>query len=210
MFKMTFWITILLNYGIINYSVFVGTRFNNISFFFQEREVVTFFSALQLALTSCLAIYIYTIGKALYKKNATHLKEIKVWLVSAAVFAFCAIDEYFMIHEGIDGGIATIFLGKTDNPHLDGLTLAVYLVVALFVFLKFRKEILKHRRAFGLFSMGGFFFLLSIILDIRSISDFRIILEESAKLMAVAFLFLGHISVLRDYMEMLEKRLSRK
>ena len=210
MFNIIFLIIILFNYSVINFSVFIGTRFEYVSFFFQEREVVTFVSAVQLALTSCLAICVYAIGKVLYKKNASHLKEMKVWLVSALVFGFCALDEYFMMHEGIDGGIATIFLGKTDNPHLDGLTLAVYLVIALFVFLKFRKEILKHKRAFGLFCMGGFLFLLSIILDIKSINSFRIILEESAKLMAVAFFFLGHISVLSDYLEMLEKRLKKK
>ena len=205
MFTGIFWLVIAVNYLFINYCVFVSRGLDDVSFYFQERQAITFLSAVQLALTSLLAIVIYTIGKVVYKKDTASLKQLGVWAVSAFVFLLCTFDEYFMLHEGIDGDIATIFFGTTANPHMDGLTLGLYLVAAIFVFLKFKDEVLRHKNAFILFCAGAFFFLVSISLDVKASSNFRIVLEESAKLTAVAFLFLGHVSVFMDYKDKLDE-----
>lgn len=209
MFKKIFWIVILLNYFAINYCIFSGFGFEDVSFLFQEHQPITFISALQLALTSFVALFIYILGRMIYKKDAGHLKLIRIWAISAAVFAFAVIDEYFMLHEGIDGNIATAFFGITKNPHLDGLTLSLYGVVALFLFFRFKEEVLKYKEALLLFVIGGFFFLASITLDIKSTEQFRIILEESAKIIAVGFLFLGHVSILIEHLRKVDQGLSR-
>ncbi|UCD55125.1 MAG: hypothetical protein JSV93_06355 [Candidatus Omnitrophota bacterium] len=200
---------ILLNCLAIVGSIFMGLNLGDVSFFFQERQSATFVSALQLALTSFMALFIYILGRMIYKKEPENLKLIRIWIISAAIFSFAVIDEYFMLHEGIDGDIATAFFGITENPHLDGLTLSLYGVVAIFLFFRFKEELLKHRPALSLFAIGGLFFLASITLDIKSTEQFRIVLEESAKLIAVAFIFLGHASVLIENLRKVGQGLSR-
>jgi len=209
MFKIIFWLVILLNCLAIVGSIFMGLDEGDISFFFQERQTATFLSALQLALISFMALLIYVLGRIIYKKEPGNLKLIRIWIISAAVFTFAVIDEYFMLHEGIDGNIATAFFGITENPHLDGLTLSLYGIVAIFLFFRFKEEILKYRQALLLFVIGGFFFLASITLDIKSTEKLRIVLEESAKLIAVAFLLLGHVSVLIENLRKVDQGFSR-
>ena len=209
MFKIIFWLVILLNCLAIVGSIFMGLDEGDISFFFQERQTATFLSALQLALISFMALLIYVLGRIIYKKEPGNLKLIRIWIISAAVFTFAVIDEYFMLHEGIDGNIATAFFGITENPHLDGLTLSLYGIVAIFLFFRFKEEILKYRQALLLFVIGGFFFLASITLDIKSTEKLRIVLEESAKLIAVGFLLLGHVSVLIEHLRKVDQGLSR-
>lgn len=208
MFKRIFWIVILLNYAAINYCVFSGPGFAEVSFLFQERQAITFISALELALTAFVALFIYILGRMVYAKNRKRLKLTRIWAISAAVFAFAVIDEYFMLHEGIDGDIATAFFGITENPHLDGVILGLYAVAALFLLFRFKGEVLRYKDAFLLFLIGGFFFLVSIALDIKSTEQFRIILEESAKLIAIGFLFLGHVLILIETLGKVEESLS--
>jgi len=209
MFKKIFWIVILVNYFAINYCVFSGLAFEDVSFLFQEQQAITFLSALQLALTAFVALFIFILGRMIYKKDLGRLKLIRIWAISAAVFTFAIIDEYFMLHEGIDGDIATFFFGITENPHLDGIVLGLYGVAAVFLFFRFKEEILRYKDALSLFLAGGFFFLVSIAFDIKSTEQFRIILEESAKLIAIGFLFLGHVSILIEHLRKVDQGLSR-
>ena len=208
MFRIIFWLVLLSNYFAINYCVFIGMQFEDVSFLFQENQAITFLSALQLAITSLLALLIYVLGKIIYKKNIERLKTIRVWILSSVIFAFSVLDEYFMIHEGVDGSIATLFFGIKENPHLDGLTLSLYGIVALIIFFRFRQEILRYKKAFRLFCVGAFFFLLTIALDIKSVDSFRVVLEESSKLIAVSFLLLGHIRVFMENLKSLDRQIN--
>ena len=142
---------ILVNLISIIACIPLGISAGNISLFFQERQSITFLSALQLALISALSIFVYIIKQLLNKNNIRNLKMSKIWLISSFVFAFATADEYFMIHEGVDGGIFTFFFGITENPNLDGIVLGLYGVVALFIFFRFKEEILKYKHAIFLF-----------------------------------------------------------
>ena len=201
---------LLVNYGAVYYCVFAGPGFGDVSFLFQERQAITFLSSLQLALISFVSMMTFIIGRIIYRDNKRPLKDINVWFASSIVFGFCVIDEYFMVHEGIDGGLATIFFGITKNLHLDGITLFIYLIGALIIFLKFKDEILRDKRAFLLFCVGAGLFLLSILLDIKSTDAFQIILEETAKLFAVTFMLLAHVSVFIGYVDKLDKIVNRR
>jgi hypothetical protein len=208
MFKRIFWIVVIVNYFAINYCVSSGAGLGDVSLLFQEHQPITFVSAFQLGLTALIALFIFILGRMLYKKEPGRLRLIKIWAISAAVFTFAVIDEYFMVHEGIDGGIATLFFGITENPHLDGVVLGLYGVGALFLFFSFREEIFRYKGALLLFLVGGVFFLVSIMLDIGSTEEFRIVMEESAKLIAVAFFLLGHVSILIEHLRKVDARLS--
>ena len=203
-------VVILLNYMAINACVYMGQSFRDVSFLFQEREAITFLSALQLGFISIFSLFLYILKRILYKGNKANLKKCRIWLVSFIIFAFATADEYFMLHEGIDGDIATYLFGIKDNPHLDGFTLALYGVAALLLFLKFKDEILKYKGALVFFGIGGAFFLLSLLLDIGSIDQFQIILEESAKLLAVGFLFSGYITIFSDAVREIELRINKR
>jgi hypothetical protein len=198
---------ILLNYVAVNAGVRLGLSFEDVSLLFQERQAMTFVSALQLGIISVLSVCIYAIKRLLYKGDARRLRLGKVWIISFFLFAFAAMDEFFMIHEGIDGDIATFFWGIKENPHLDGLTLALYGAVALALFFKFKSEILRHRAALPLFITGGFFFILSIGLDLKTVEQFKLILEESSKLFAVGFLLSGYVVVFHNAIKELESKL---
>lgn len=195
---------LFLNLVAIIACVKMGLSFEDVSFLFQEREAITFLSALQLGFMSVLSVCIYAVKRSLHKENKNYLKLLKVWLISFILFAFATADEFFMIHEGIDGDIATFFFGMRENLHLDGITLALYGFVALFLFFKFKTEILKYKDAVKLFVIGGFFYLLSMALDLGSIDQFQIILEESSKLISIGFLFSGFVAIFSSVIKELD------
>lgn len=194
-FALIFWIVILINYTAINIALYLGVKAGNVALLFEECQPITFLSSLQLISISYLALFTYIIGRVLHSQDAYKTKQIKIWLFSAILFAFCTIDEYFMLHEGIDGDIATIFFGIKRNPHLDGLTLGIYLLIAGLLFLKFKEEILKYKDAVILFCVAGVFFIFSIALDLKSVDRFKIVLEETSKLVSVMLILLGHINI---------------
>jgi hypothetical protein len=206
MFKILFWLIILANYAAINLSVVDGFHQGDISLRFQERQAITFISALQLALTAMTAFFTYIIGRILYKSNMERLRDIRIWLISFFVFVFCTADEYFMLHEGVDSSVAKAFFGITKNPHMDGLALMIYGAIALVLFYKFKNEIFRYRQALWLFAVGGVFFAMTTVLDLNSVDQFKIIVEETAKLIAVAFIFLGHIKILIENVNILDHR----
>ncbi|MBD3380233.1 MAG: hypothetical protein GF408_07215 [Candidatus Omnitrophica bacterium] len=207
--KKLFWTVfagiMLMNYGAIHGSIALGLGEGNVSYFFQERETVTFLSSLQLALAGLSSVFIYSLRKITYRNNATALSKSRIWLIAFFLLALASADEFFMLHEGIDGGIVTWVFGDTANPHLDGLTLSLYGMAALWLFYRFRDEIVKYKSAMTLFFICGILFLVSITLDLRSVDHFRIVLEESFKLSAVGFLLSGFISILLTVYEDLKK-----
>jgi len=183
---------VLLNIIAIVLAIILGLQEKHISTFFQERQTVTFISAVQITLSSLFCLFIFLIKK---RVNLESTKKNIFWLINSLVFLLAAIDEYFMLHEGIDGDIATFFFGIKKNPHLDGLTLALYGVTACILFFKFKQEIKKMKQFLPVFYFGGFFFFLSITLDLKSTNEIQIILEESCKLIAVGLLFSGILSI---------------
>lgn len=199
---------ILVNFTAIMACVHMGRSFDDVSLLFQERQAITFLSGIQLAIISILSLCIYTIKRLLYKGDAGHLRMAKVWLLGFVVFAFAVADEFFMIHEGIDGGIATIFWGIRENLNLDGITLALYGVVAVLLFFKFKNELLRYRDAIFLFCAGGAFFLLSIGLDLRTVEQFKLVLEESSKVFAVGFLLSGFAAIFYNVLKELELKVA--
>jgi len=191
---------ISLNIIAIIASFFMGRSMNDVSFFFQERQAITFLSAMQLAIAAVISIIVYSMKRIFSEKPFSFKAQISIWFIGFFVLAFAVADEYFMIHEGIDGDIMTFFFGIKDNPQLDGITLALYGVGAFLLFLKFKFEILKYKKAIGFFVLCGIFFLTSITLDLKNVDAFQIFLEESAKLIAVSCLLSGFVCLVNDVM----------
>lgn len=187
-------------------SVFVVEGLNRphvhtMAFRFEERQAGTFISALQLGLTSytCLVIW-------LLNKTRPFLKSINFWLLSFCGFLYLTLDEWFMLHEGVDGALADLFRlfsERSGKLMFDGAVLVLFGLIALAVCWFSRKEILKHKQMLFFFVLGGLFFIGTIATDILKpdevnirATQFSIMLEESCKLFGVSYFFAGFLSVL--------------
>ena len=91
---------IVLNFTAIIACVNMGAGMEDVSFLFQERQAITFLSALELAIMGLLSLFVYLIKRLLYEGDARNLRPIKIWLLGFVLFAFASADEYFMMHEG--------------------------------------------------------------------------------------------------------------
>jgi hypothetical protein len=86
------------------------------------------------------------------------------WALSAGGFLYLMLDESFQFHEGMDSGVARLF-GVTTDPKLDGAaTLAYGVAVAAFCYW-FRSEIFRYRQTVWLFAVGGFFLVVTSLLN---------------------------------------------
>jgi len=203
------YLILLINICAVISCVHMGAATEDVSFLFQEREAITFLSGLQLGFISILSLLLYFLKSVSYKAMPDRKKSVQIWLFSFALFALATSDELFMMHEGIDGDISTFFFNLTNNPHLDGIVLSLYAVVGLFLFAKFRDEIFRHKTSIRLFLTGGLFFLMSIILDLKSVDKFRIVLEESAKIIAISFLLSGFVVIMSDHIAEIDHMINR-
>jgi hypothetical protein len=77
-----------------------------------------------------------------------------------------AVDDLFMVHEGVSDAVATV-TAVTDDLG-EAITFAVYILVFAFFTLKYRKVI--YRTEYFLFIVSIVFFVLSISLDLLPVS----------------------------------------
>lgn len=156
---------------------------------FQERQTVTLFSALFLGFTALTSLYIF-----LLKKSATLKSERSMlWLLSAIGFFYLSMDEYFMAHEGIDEAIGSLFGLNIKHLNLDNLIIAAYGLIALAITYYFRGVILKHKVMLPCLILGAIGLFGTVLFHCFERFDIVYeVFEESFKIVAVTFFFLGY------------------
>lgn len=173
-------------------SIASGHRKGDVAIRFQEKQSMTFLSSNQLAMTACLALAVYLLRRHVVDRRSRAL----FWLFSAAGFLFLMLDESFQFHEGIDSRLFEAVGAGEKNPRVDGLSTALYGLVALGVCWVFRADVLRFRPTFAFFCAGGVFLAATSALNFGDAPAWQVVLEESAKLLGVCSFLLGYLSAL--------------
>ncbi|MFO8052884.1 MAG: hypothetical protein R6U54_02850 [Candidatus Omnitrophota bacterium] len=186
----TFIVLIVINFAIIFSSIKSGQADGDPMYRFQERQAVTFISALTLSLTSLTALFIY-----LLKKKIQPLSErIGFWLFSAIGFFYLCMDEYFMAHEGIDEWIASLLGYNLGDLCLDNFVIAFFGIIALSLCLYFRKVIFKNKTMLPFLAIGGLGLIGTVIFhSFEKINVYYEVAEESFKLIGVTSFFSAYL-----------------
>lgn len=158
---------------------------------FEEKQAITFVSAIQLGATAVLAWTTYLLRERL--RIGDRPRDHRLWAICALGFLYLTLDEAFQLHEGMDAAVARL-VGVSRDPMLDGATTAVYGVAAAVLCYRYRSEIVRQRDTLYLFLLGGFFLAVTSLLNVGDESQLQIVLEESAKLMGVVSFLLGCLS----------------
>jgi hypothetical protein len=195
-----------VNLAAIVAGVASGHRRGDLALRFEEKQSITFLSSNQLALTALLGWVVYLLRR---RALAPQPGSVGFWLLSAAGFFYLMLDESFQFHEGMDSRVLELVDPDAKNPRLDGLSTAVYGLGALVVCWLFRAEITRFPAAFVFFCVGGAFLLATSALNFGDAAAWRVVLEESSKLLGVASFLLAHIVAFLGSLAEVEQRTPR-
>jgi len=163
-------------------AILAGLRQDPVSFYFREREIITFLSALQLGMASLVSFLVFN----MHHRRDDHRNQ-WFWLLCSLGFLWLMADEWFMIHEGIDDGLLAAFGLHPAGKHflLDWLVIAAYGVGALYLCLRYHHEIRRTSRRFALICSAAAFYLGTTFSDALGGGAWHMIVEESLKLISV-------------------------
>jgi hypothetical protein len=181
-----------------------GLDDGNIMLRFNEKEAVTFMSALMLGLISLISLVMYLIKK----KVGTQGKGFRFWLLSSIGFFYLSMDEYFMAHEGMDEMVGSLFGKDIKAWGLDGLVIGAFGLIALGVCFYFRKELFRHKDMFPFLFLGAFCLLGTVVFDqlwrLENVALTMEVIEESIKIVGVSFFFAAFLTALTTFIKRLE------
>ncbi|MCF7872894.1 MAG: hypothetical protein K9L80_01635, partial [Candidatus Omnitrophica bacterium] len=181
---------VVINFAIIFSSIKSGQSNGDPMYRFQERQAVTFISALTLGLTSLTALFIYL----LKKKIKPITERVGFWLFSAIGFFYLCIDEYFMAHEGMDEWVGYWFGQNIKEMNLDNLVIASFGIIALLLCLHFRKVIFNNKIMLPFLAIGGLGLVGTVIFhSFERINVYYEVAEESFKLVGVTAFFAAYL-----------------
>jgi len=180
-----------VNLAAIGAGILSGYRKGNLALRFEEKQSITFFSSNQLAMTALLGVVIYLLRRRVIGGQPA---SVRFWLVSAAAFFYLMLDESFQFHEGMDSRLLELLVPDARNPRLDGLSTALYGVGAFAVCWLFRAELTRSTAALAFFGIGGVFLAATSALNFGNAPPWRVVLEESCKLLGVASFFLAYVT----------------
>lgn len=162
-------------------------------YYFQERQFFTFFSALILAFTSLISIQI----SGLIRQMDQDGNFANFWNISAAGFFYLCLDEFFIIHEGMDRAILKGFGLNAQLYNFDGWILGMFGVLGFFVFWGCRKQVSQFPEFLRLFVTAVVFFGCMVLSDEFLDFSYPIQLsEEIFKILGVTFFLAAYMSVL--------------
>ncbi len=185
--------TALLMY--IAFAIYIGVQVRpTMHTEFEEGGVITALSSVMLGWTSGLAFACFILSPRWTLRTGGF------WLLLAAGLAALSIDEIAQIHERL-GSIFSSQIGQQEKSKLmNDLVVAGYGVVAAIGFFVFYREISSYRRFLVLVVCGFLFYVFHTVIDTVIVvkTSWHIIMEESAKLFAVAFFSLGVLYAFLD------------
>jgi hypothetical protein len=167
-----------------------GYREGNLALRFEEKQSITFFSSNQLAMTALLGVVVYLLRR---RALGAEPRSARFWLLSAAAFFYLMLDESFQFHEGMDSFVLELVVPDAKNPRVDGISTGLYGLGALVACWLFRDEITRFRQALPFLCAGGVFLAVTSAVNFGNAAPWRVVLEESSKLLGVASFFLAYV-----------------
>ena len=166
---------------------------------FEEFHFITWFSFVQLlflSVLSCRMFDIHVSGKTKHVLRSAGF----IWAIIAFGFFFLALDEIFLIHEGIDKIVHIVFnieeTGLTDR--IDDILVFVYGVIGMSILYLHRSELRKYKAALPFLVYGLLVFLIMVILDV---------LTNRADILAMVFADNSLVGILRSWLLTVEDSL---
>jgi len=157
---------------------------------FKEGWAVNAFSTFFLGAGSALAFFCF-VGRSEQKELGRWF-----WLLLGMGFLFLCLDEQLEFHER--GGYFILYnLGIDPLPgfrNWNDIIVICYGLVAGTICLVFIVEMLRFRRFIELLMVGAFFYVLHSAIDSLFEGQFKMVPEESAKLLANAFFALAFLA----------------
>jgi hypothetical protein len=133
--------------------------------YFEETEVMTLMSSLQLLILAGLCWKIANYRKQVSSQRKTWKSPVNLWRMLTIGFIFLALDDYFEIHENTDHFIHWIF-GIQETPttdRIDDIIVLSYSVIGSYFIYSFWCEFKQYRPAFRFFIAA---FILTLIMGI--------------------------------------------
>jgi hypothetical protein len=133
--------------------------------YFEETEVMTLLSSLQLLIIAGLCWKIANYRKQISSQRKTWKSPVNLWRILTFCFIFLALDDYFEIHEKTDHFIHWI-LDIQETPvtdRIDDIILLSYSVIGSYFIYSFWQEFKQYRPAFRFFIAA---FILTAVMGI--------------------------------------------
>ena len=133
--------------------------------YFEETEVMTVLSSLQLLILAGLCWKTANSRKQVSSQRKTWKSPANLWRILTFGFIFLALDDYFEIHENTDHFIHWI-LGIQETPatdRIDDIIVISYSVIGSYFIYGFWREFKQYRPAFRLFIAA---FILTAIMGV--------------------------------------------
>ena len=156
---------------------------------FSEKQTISSYSAALLYTCCLLSAFNYLTTKDCRPRSGLPCRIKRFWALAVAGFFLLMLDEYFVLHEGLDNLFTYRLLGLTPSPFLDKLdvlVLVAYGVVALGFLTYYRQELRAVRGFFGFIAAGGIFAAVSLGLDLLDDTVAKVYVEEGTKIFANA------------------------
>ena len=158
-------VNLLLPMGLITAANLAGKDYAE--YFWGERNVITWFSSVQLLLIALVAYADHEAAALLERLGVGDLSKRRwIWLVFALGFVFLSIDERFEFHEYLRDEVfrprdlfVLPFLRKSD------VSMYVYILVGLVLGYFLLAELRLRRLALGLFGGGVLVATASVVVD---------------------------------------------
>lgn len=151
---------------------------------FEEGGVVTVATSMLLSASAALAL------AAFYVRARDRDIHALFWLLAAAGLAFLALDEQLQFHERVGDYISDKYGDSGPFRNWNDLIVILYGFAAAGFGLLFLPEVVRHARMVEFLGIGFFFYVLHTAIDslAKTATPLSIVGEESAKLVAIAFI----------------------
>lgn len=181
--------------SVVVIAVMAGKGKGDIYHYFQEKEALTFLSGLLLSWTALCALITSVVDRYAGRIRSW----IDFWRISAAGFFYLSMDEYFMLHEGMDTPFVRWLGHNPQEVNWDGLVFVVLGVGAVWIFLRFGKSLMRDRTFMFLGGMGLLNLAGMVIFDLLNQNNSVIkVIEETFKINGVACFFMAYFVNLLD------------
>lgn len=194
--------------GLFLGAVAAGMQQYDPTYYFQERRFFTFFSALILGGTALISALV----NFLHHKIVDGFQGWNFWLFSAAGFFYLALDEFFIIHEGIGDAVRRLVGNETRGYHFDDWILALFGAVGAALIIRYRKQVLQYGNFVFMFLVASLFFACMVFSDYFFADTYPLSLfQEIFKILGVTFFFVAYLSVMYDiHMQLLHTEINRE
>jgi len=166
----------------------LAAPYGNLAYYFVEGQFLTVLSSMMLSMAGALALVIFYVR--IQRPNIGVL----FWLFLGSALIFLALDESLQFHERVGALFGKSFVGKSSHFRNWNDVIVIGYGVGAIVFLWiFKSEITRCQKFLQLLVIAFVFYVIHTTVDSIVVVEtwLKVVPEESAKILSVAFLLLA-------------------